>query len=169
MAICLAVQKWRCYLLGRHFIVKADQQSLRFIMQQREVGVEYQKWVTKLLGYSFEVQLKPGSANRVVDALSWKSETKTELCSLLSSSEVDWTKLEEEVQKGTTLSKIRQEMRADSTSHPGFSLQEGRLFFKNWLVIPRTSFFVPVLLRLYHSSPMGGHSGDTKTYLRVAV
>lgn len=32
MAICLAVQKWRHYLLGRHFLVKTYQQSLRFIM-----------------------------------------------------------------------------------------------------------------------------------------
>ncbi|KAL8115725.1 hypothetical protein AgCh_022282 [Apium graveolens] len=47
MAICLPVQKWRYYLLGRHFLVKTDQQSLKFIMQQREIGVDYQKWVNK--------------------------------------------------------------------------------------------------------------------------
>lgn len=55
MAICLAVQKWKYYLLGRHFVVRTDQQSLRFIMQQREVGGDYQKWVSKLMGYSFDV------------------------------------------------------------------------------------------------------------------
>lgn len=44
MAICLAVQKWRFYLLGRHFVVRTDQQSLRYITQQREIGAEYQKW-----------------------------------------------------------------------------------------------------------------------------
>lgn len=72
IAICLAVQKWRHYLLGRHFVVRSDQQSLRYITQQREINQDYQKWVTKLLGFDFEIQFKPGSANRVADALSRK-------------------------------------------------------------------------------------------------
>ena len=41
MAIVLAVQKWRPYLLGRHFVIWTNQRSLRFIMGQREVGSEY--------------------------------------------------------------------------------------------------------------------------------
>lgn len=32
MAICLSVQKWRHYLLGRYFVVKTNQYSLRYIM-----------------------------------------------------------------------------------------------------------------------------------------
>lgn len=47
IAICLAVQKWKHYLLGRHYIVRSDQQSLRFLTWQREVNAYYQKWVTK--------------------------------------------------------------------------------------------------------------------------
>lgn len=39
------------YLLGWYFIIHIDQQILRFIMQQREVGAEYHKqvkWVNEL-------------------------------------------------------------------------------------------------------------------------
>ena len=42
IAICQDVLKWKHYLLGRHFCTHADQQSLMYIMQQREVGANYQ-------------------------------------------------------------------------------------------------------------------------------
>ena len=70
MAIVLAVQKWRRYLIGRHFFIWTDQKSLKFIMEQREIGTEYQKWAYKLLGYDFEIKYKPGSTNGATDAFS---------------------------------------------------------------------------------------------------
>lgn len=89
MAICLAVEKWKHYLLGRHFVIRTDQQSLRYITQQREIGADYQKWVRKLIGFDFDIQYKPETANRVADALSRKGEGELEmsvmeLCTLLT-------------------------------------------------------------------------------------
>ena len=37
------------------------------------------------------------------------------------------------------------------------------------LVLPHSSSFIPTLLRVYHDSPLGGHSGEFKTYKRVAA
>lgn len=56
MVICLAVQKW--------------EKKLRFITQQRELGADFQRWVSKLIGFDFEIQFKPGASNRVADVLS---------------------------------------------------------------------------------------------------
>ncbi|TXG48196.1 hypothetical protein EZV62_027490 [Acer yangbiense] len=56
--------------LPPHFIVRSDQQSLRFLMDQHLPDPTHLRWITKLLGFDFEIQYKAGVANRVADALS---------------------------------------------------------------------------------------------------
>lgn len=56
MAIILAIQIWRSYLLGRRFIVRTDQQSLKYIIEQKVIQPKYQHWIAKLLGYDIQTQ-----------------------------------------------------------------------------------------------------------------
>ncbi|RVW54083.1 Retrovirus-related Pol polyprotein from transposon 17.6 [Vitis vinifera] len=88
MVIVLAVQKWRHYLLGRHFIVRTDQSSLKFLLEQRIVNESYQKWVAKLFGYDFEIQFRPGMKNKAADALS-RIPISMELAALMVPSRID--------------------------------------------------------------------------------
>jgi hypothetical protein len=62
------------YLIGRHFKVKTDHDSLKYFLEQRLSSEEKQKWVTKMLGYDFEIIYKKGKHNIVADALSRKEE-----------------------------------------------------------------------------------------------
>ena len=65
---------------GETFIIKTDQQSLKYLLHQRIGTPLQQKWLSKLLGYAFVVEYKKGSENVVADALSRKGEvTVTEV------------------------------------------------------------------------------------------
>ena len=58
LALVTAVKKWRPYLLGRAFVVKTDQQSLKYLLEQRVGTQAQQHWLAKLLGYAFVVEYK---------------------------------------------------------------------------------------------------------------
>jgi hypothetical protein len=73
---------WHPYLLGQHFQIKTDHQSLKYFMEQCISSPEQQKWVTKLFGYDYEIIYKKGKYNVVVDALSRKYEDNGSLFSL---------------------------------------------------------------------------------------
>lgn len=75
--------------VGMPFFIYTDQQSLKYIMEQREVGANYQKWVSKLLAFDFEIKYKPGSSNKVIDALSRKADGELVLSSLVSTNTID--------------------------------------------------------------------------------
>lgn len=55
MVVVLTLQKWRHYLLERKFTIISDQKALKLLPEQREVQPQFQKWLTKLLGYDFEI------------------------------------------------------------------------------------------------------------------
>ena len=74
LAILHALKKWRPYLMGRHFKVKMDHDSLKYFLEQRLSSKGQQKWVTKMLGYDFEIIYRKGKQNVVADAISRKDE-----------------------------------------------------------------------------------------------
>jgi len=164
MAIVFAVQKWRHYLMGKHFIIRTDQRSLQFLMGQHVMAEEQQKWVTKLMGFDFEIQYRPGCENKAADALSRQFHFMA--FSVLRSSTLD--DLSTEIQQDDQLRKLTQELLQNPASRPNYVLKNGCLFFKSRLVIPRSSLHIPTLLREFHSSPTGGHSGFFHTYKRIS-
>ena len=90
LAILHALKQWRPYLIGRHFKVKTYHDSLKYFLEQRLSSKEQQKWVTKMMGYDFEIIYKKGKRNMVADALSRKNEDVEALLCALSIIQPDW-------------------------------------------------------------------------------
>ena len=123
----------------------------------------------KLVGFDFVVEYNLGRSNLVADALSFVHHGVIELGSLLSSNGINWALLQEEVNKDSTLTRIRDAVLKGEPVPLGFSIDHDRLFYKGRYVLARSSPFISVLLREYHDSPLGRHAGELKTYLRLAA
>lgn len=65
LALVLAVQNWGPYLLGRFFIGRTDQRSLKFLWEQKITTVMQQRWLAKLMGYDFIIENKRGVENKL--------------------------------------------------------------------------------------------------------
>jgi hypothetical protein len=65
-----AVRHWRPYLWGRHFLIRTDHYSLKFLLDQRLSTIPQHQWISKLFGFDFTVEYRPGRLNTVADALS---------------------------------------------------------------------------------------------------
>ncbi|GJY04844.1 putative mitochondrial protein [Tanacetum coccineum] len=70
LAVIQALEKWRGYLLDRHFVIKTDHYSLKYLLDQRITTPAQMKWLPKLMGFDYEIVYKKGAENVVADALS---------------------------------------------------------------------------------------------------
>ncbi|KFK29256.1 hypothetical protein AALP_AA7G109500 [Arabis alpina] len=131
MAIVFAIQKWKHYLLGRKFLVRTDLKSLKFLLEQREINLEYQRWLTKILGFEFEIQYKPGLENKAADALS-RIDTTPQLCALSMHVAIQLTEIDEAIEQDEELSKLKQEVENDASNHPDFSVVQGSDKPRQW-------------------------------------
>lgn len=86
MAIHHAVYKWRHYLLGRHFKVRTNHVTLKYLMEQKITFPSHHLWLRKLLSLDFEIEYKKGKDNTATDTSSRnpKGELFTMAVSLVS-------------------------------------------------------------------------------------
>lgn len=156
-----AVQKWKHYLLGRHFVIHLGQHSLRHLMAQREVGTDYERWMGKLMDYDFEIKYKSGPSNKLTDALSRQFSCALECGALISSHSPQWSDTQS---ADPFIQQLKSTMEEGQHGPKDFTLTQGVLRYKGRIVIPNKSALVQQILHEYHDSPSGGHFGDFKTY-----
>ena len=80
LAMVCAVNHFHHYLCGRHFLVRFDHGSLRWLMNFRNLEGQMGRWLAFLNNYDFVIQHRPGKSHGNADALSHRSCTVCDFC-----------------------------------------------------------------------------------------
>jgi transposase InsO family protein len=70
LAIVWALQRFRDWLSGTHFVVETDHMALTYLFTQKQFNYMMLNWIDVLLDYDFEVVHCPGITHVLPDALS---------------------------------------------------------------------------------------------------
>ena len=167
LAILQAVTKWRHYLWGRHFTIRTDHVSLKYLLAQKVSYPSQHIWLTKLLGFDYDIEYRKGKENIAADALSrctsgevFSLTLSTISTKLLAAVQASWT-------TDNNLVELITQLQQDPNSHPLYAWANGHLYRKGKLVVGNDPTLQGQLISLYHDSAIGGHSGITVTAKRV--
>ena len=69
-AIIHTLKMLRHYLMGRKFLLKTDNMSLKYFFDQSNLNARQARWLDFLSEHHFELKHIKGKENKVVDALS---------------------------------------------------------------------------------------------------
>ncbi|XP_047039644.1 uncharacterized protein LOC124644376 [Helicoverpa zea] len=186
LAVVWAVERFRCYLDGHPVIIGSDHQPLRWLMMLKSPTGRLVRWALKLQSFDIQYQYTPGKANVVADTLSrpiCSPDTRDScgICTVIvdiparSPEELRREQLADpEIQKILTDMESTDEVASRRWTERGYLLSLGVLYRYNpdsdsespQLVIPLS--LRPEILKECHDSPLAGHSGIDRTYLKIA-
>ena len=173
IGLAQAVRHWRPYLWGRAFVVQTDHYALKFLLDQRLSTIPQHHWISKLIGYDFSVEYRPGRFNVVADALS-RRDGETPLLAALPAAEpalaavsIPTFQLFEDLRSELAASPELQTLCTDVEAGArgvDWVLHDGLLIYKGKVFVPSTSPLLDVVLQLAHTE---AHEGIQKTLQRL--
>ncbi|GKE00805.1 transposon ty3-G gag-pol polyprotein [Tanacetum coccineum] len=164
LAVIQALNKWRGYFLDRHFKIKTDHFSLKYLLKQRITTPSQMKWLPKLIGFDYDILYKKGSENKAADALSripTSAQLLTLALSIIISNYVQ--QIVDSCSTDAKLQRIITDLVANPQSHKHYTWSNGQLRRKGKLVVGGNDMLRQQLLQYFHSDPSGGHSGVQAT------
>jgi hypothetical protein len=139
--ITSAVKRWRQYLLGVFFIIQTDHKSLRELLTQVIQTPEQQHYLSKLLGFHYEIQYKPRTSNTVADSLSRVESYLMSILVLLVPQFLFIDELKQELAANSVFQTLLEKYQKDPSSLPDFKWVDGLLLFKGRIWISPHSRF----------------------------
>ena len=173
LAVVMAVTKWKHYLLGYHFVIKTDHQSLRFLLEQRLNTPLQHKCLTKLLGLDHEIQYKKGAENKAADALSRKGfpeeDSSGEICAITCVKPQWLTDVSESYEGDSACQDRIAQLLVDPTSVTDYEYADGVLRFRKKIYVGSHGDLRHQVIQQLHCSAVGGHSGQLGCFKRLGA
>jgi Reverse transcriptase (RNA-dependent DNA polymerase)/RNase H-like domain found in reverse transcriptase/Integrase zinc binding domain/Chromo (CHRromatin Organisation MOdifier) domain/Aspartyl protease len=167
-AIMHALERWRPFLLGRHFKVYTDHRSLVHFKTQSNLNQRQLRWQERTADYDMEILYKPGKENVVADALS--RVRINILCPLPS------RLLHGQVIKGyknSSLGNLIKEVERNEESTKRYTVENGLLYYRTdefgpWRLCLPDIPYRKTVIHDNHDLAIAGHPGYIKTYSKIA-
>jgi hypothetical protein len=130
---------------------------------------EQQQYLSKLLGYHYEIPYRLGTTNVVADALSRADLLHHHDFYLLSSpSMVFLDELRQELSSDRLFLELSTKIQTDPSSFPQFKLVNGLLLYNGRIWLSPHSRFKSLLLQEHHDSLIAGHADVSKTMKQLS-
>jgi hypothetical protein len=156
LAIMHALAKFRQYLVGARFVVKSDHNSLKYLLEQKDLNERQQKWVRKIQAYDFDIEFVKGKNNAVADALS----RRPSIFSMFGMS-VDW---KEHLIVEYAKDQFACQLLDGKIQDDNFRVINDLIYYKGRIFLVPGSALKAKILHACHNSPVAGHQGISKTY-----
>ncbi|KAF7831755.1 Transposon Ty3-G Gag-Pol polyprotein [Senna tora] len=172
-AITQAIMKWRHYFLGHKFTIRTDHKSLRELMRQVIQTPEQKFYLSKLLGFHYEIVYRLGKSNATTDALSMIEEMHVdeEEGGVYLSMAAFRSVLGDDIREcnATNSSMLHYHQQFQQQLLPStYTVVNDVLFFEDKAFIPDDDIALKhKIMRVFHASPIGGHGGITKTFKAI--
>lgn len=142
--------------------MRTDHYTLKFMLDQRLSTIPQHQWISKLFGFNFTVEYRPGRVNVVADALSRRDQPDKSLQTISDPTFQLYKDIRTELDSNEELRNLRgnvSQLRGpDWCVHDGLILNGSRVF------VPASSPHLPTAIQLAHTV---GHEGIQKTLHRL--
>ncbi|KAF8085683.1 hypothetical protein N665_0651s0003 [Sinapis alba] len=155
LAVVHAVQTWNAYLAHTKFLIRTDQRSLKYLMEQKITTPFQHMWLSKLMGYTFEIQYKQGKENVAVDALSRVSGSQLLHLALSQVHHGFYEALSQLWETDQNLCNIITELKTKPSKHSAYSFINGEFHRKGKLVVGDNPEVKLHIFKWLHNSAVG--------------
>ncbi|GBG64146.1 hypothetical protein CBR_g40845 [Chara braunii] len=147
-ALRQALEHWKHYLLGRHFKVYSDHETLRWLKTKAKMTPKLTRWAAEIDQYDFELKPVKGKYNVVADALSRRADYFGAIVHYLDIGKDLQQKIREAYAQDPIYSDLLKKVKEAPETEPNYRTTEGLLFEKtnifDHLCIPSSEEFSPL-------------------------